>query len=57
MEQRHHPEGVGGLHPETSEGAAQSPRDGGETEEAGEHQPLSAAAHPGEEAVLMMTNQ
>ena len=49
MEQRHHPEGVGGLYPQTAEGAAPSPRDGGETEETGEHQPLAAAPHTGGE--------
>lgn len=49
MEQRDHPEGVGRLHPKTAEGAAESPRDGGETEEAGEHQPHPAAPHTGEE--------
>lgn len=48
MEQRDHPEGVGGLHPQAAEGAAEGPGDGGEAEEAGEHQPLPAAAHTGE---------
>ncbi len=48
VEQRNHPEGVCGLHPQTAEGTAESPRDGGETEEAGEHQPLPAAPHTGE---------
>lgn len=49
MEQRNHPEGVGGLHPQTAERTTASPRDGGEAEEAGDHQPLPAAPHPGEE--------
>ena len=49
VEQRDHPEGIGRLHPKTAEGAAESPRDGGETEEAGEHQPHPAAPHTGEE--------
>lgn len=49
VEQRNHPEGVGGLHPQTAERTTESPRDGGETEEAGEHQPLPAAPHTGEE--------
>lgn len=48
MEQGHHPQGLGGLHPQAAEGAAEGPRDGGETEEAGECQPLTAAAHTGE---------
>lgn len=48
MEQRNHPEGVGGLYPQTAEGTTESPRDGGETEEAGEHQPLPAPPHTGE---------
>ena len=47
MEQRNHLEGVCGLHPQTAERTAESPRDGGETEEAGEHQPLPAAPHSG----------
>lgn len=49
MEQRNHPEGVGGLHPQTAERTTASPRDGGEAEEAGDHQPLPAAPYPGEE--------
>lgn len=49
VEQRNHPEGVGGLHSQTTERTTQSPRDGGETEEAGEHQPLPSATHTGEE--------
>lgn len=49
MEQRNHPEGVGGLHPQAAEGTAQSPRDGGEAEEAGEHQPFADAPHTGEQ--------
>lgn len=49
MEQRNHPKGVGGLHPQTAEGATESPRDGGAAEEAGDHQPLPAAPHTGEE--------
>lgn len=48
MEQRDDPEGVGGLHSQIAERTAESPRDGGETEEAGEHQPLPAAPHSGE---------
>ena len=50
MEQRNHPEGVGGLHPQTAERPAEGTRDGGQAEEAGEHQPLAAAAHTGEGA-------
>lgn len=49
MEQRNHPEGVGGLHPQTAEGAAASAGDGGETGEAGGRQPLPAAARTGEQ--------
>lgn len=51
MEQRHHPEGVGGLHPQAAERTAAGARDGGEATEAGDHQPLAAAAHPGDEGV------
>lgn len=49
MEQRNHPESVSRLHPETAERSTESQRNGGETEEAGEHQLLTAAAHSGEE--------
>lgn len=49
VEQRHHPEGVGGLHPQAAKRTAAGARDGGEAAEAGDHQPLAAAAHPGEE--------
>lgn len=51
VEQGNHPEGLGGLHPQAAEGAAACPGDGGETEEAGERQPLAAAAHSGEAVV------
>ncbi|KAM6929657.1 transcription factor E3a isoform 2-T2 [Lycodopsis pacificus] len=47
VEQRNHPEGVGGLHPKTAEGTTESQRAGGETEEAGEQQPGAAAACTG----------
>lgn len=48
VEQRHHPEGVGGLHPQAAERAAAGAGDGGEAAEAGDHQQLAADAHPGE---------
>lgn len=47
MEQRNHPEGIGGLHPQTAERTTEISRNGGETEEAGEHQPISAAQDTG----------
>lgn len=33
LEQGHHPKGVSRLHPQATEGAAESQRDGDETEE------------------------
>lgn len=47
MEQRDHPEGIGGLHPQTAERTAENPRDGGKAKEAGDHQPLPATPHTG----------
>lgn len=53
MEQGHHPEGLGRLHPQAAEGAAAGTRDGGAAAPAGDHKPLAAAAHPGEERAVL----
>lgn len=53
VEQRHNPEGLGRLHPQAAEGAATGARDGGPAAAAGDHQPLAAAAHPGEERAVL----
>lgn len=48
LEQRHHPEGLGGVHPLAAEGAAARQGAGESTEEAGTSQQAAAAEDPGE---------
>lgn len=52
LEQRHHPEGLGGLHQEAAEGAAEGQGGGYASEKAGAHEPQPPATHPGQRLSL-----
>lgn len=47
MEQRHHPEGLGGVHKVAAEGAATRPGAGEPSEEAGASEQEASAEDPG----------
>lgn len=49
LEQRHHPQGLGGVHQVAAEGAAARSRAGEPPEEAGAGQQEAAAQDPGDE--------